>query len=400
MNNKSILYLSNDGIFDHIGESQILPYLKKNSSFYKFHLLTFEKKNNLKKLKHKLNELNNFNIKWQPLTYHFGLIGQIYDFLRLFFFVMVFSIFQKNLLIHCRGYIPAFICFLISHIFKIRYLFDLRDFWADEGIEIKKFKLIYKFFKFLEGKIINRSEHTVCLTDSAKKYVINKYIKKYDRISSNNITVIPCGTDFNLFNPSLVKSMQINLIKNRLKIKKKKILLYYGSVGKNYILSRYFYFFRTINIHNNWIFLFIVNNDLTQLEHKLLSYGFTRNQFKILNIKRKNLPKYIKLADLSIFFYRKGMRSLGCSPTKLADLFSMNVPIITDANLGDMSKIVNFNKNSSLLINNFNQHQIRQKVSKIMQKDKKFNIRKNSSYFNYNYGADKYLKIYSKIINN
>ena len=43
----SILYLTYDGIFDPLGQSQILPYLINISKEYKVHLVSFEKNMNL-----------------------------------------------------------------------------------------------------------------------------------------------------------------------------------------------------------------------------------------------------------------------------------------------------------------------------------------------------------------
>lgn len=92
------------------------------------------------------------------------------------------------------------------------------------------------------------------------------------------------------------------------------------------------------------------------------------------------------------------MRSIGCSPTKLADLFAMNIPIITDSNLGDMKSIIKFSKNKSQILNIFNSHQIRYKTSIIVNEKKYINIRKNSKYFDFKYGSLKYLKIYNSLV--
>ena len=92
------------------------------------------------------------------------------------------------------------------------------------------------------------------------------------------------------------------------------------------------------------------------------------------------------------------MRSIGCSPTKLGDLFAMNIPIITDSNLGDMKSIIKFSKNKSQLLNIFNSHHIRNKTSMIVNEKKFINIRKNSNYFNFKYGAKKYLNIYYDLV--
>ncbi|MAD57055.1 MAG: hypothetical protein CMK44_00600 [Porticoccus sp.] len=395
---KKILYISHDGIFDHIGQSQILPYIINNSNHYGFELLSFEKKNNeihFKKFKKKLQK---YGIRWHPQVYHTSLVGKIYDFFKLIILVNYIKIFFNFHLIHCRSYIPSFSIYVLNKIFKYKYIFDIRDFWADEGLEIKKYKFIYKYIKKIEGKMINNAVKIVCLTRAAKVHILSRYSTKFENIFNDKISVIPCGTDFNLFDPSLFKKKQINDLKKKLNIRNRKVLLYYGSVGKNYILNKKTFFFKTINTKNDWFFLFIVNNNLKSLNDSLISNGLKKNDFKILNLKRTSLPLYLSCVDLSIFFYRKGMRSIGCSPTKLADLFAMNIPIITDSNLGDMKSIIKFQKNKSHILNIFNSHHIRNKTSMIVNEKKFINIRKNSNYFNFKLGAQKYLNIYNNLI--
>lgn len=395
---KKILYISHDGILDHIGQSQILPYIMQNSKIFNFELLTFEKRNNKPYFSKYKKNLKKYGIQWHPQIYHVTLFGKIYDFFKLMILVNYIKFISKFNIIHCRSYIPSLSIFFLNKIFKYKYIFDIRDFWADEGIEIKKYKFIYKLIKKLEGKMINNANKVVCLTKIAKKHILLKYSNKYQNIFDDKISVIPCGTDFNLFDPKLFKSKQISFLKKKLKIKNRKVLLYYGSVGKNYLLDKKIFFFKTINKNNNWFFLFIVNNDLLNLNSTLISKGLKTSDFKILNVKRESLPLFLSCVDLSIFFYREGMRSIGCSPTKLGDLFAMNIPIITDSNLGDMKSIIKFSKNKSQLLNLFNSHHIRNKTSMIVNEKKFINIRRNSNYFNFKYGAKKYLNIYSDLI--
>ena len=108
------------------------------------------------------------------------------------------------------------------------------------------------------------------------------------------------------------------------------MLLYYGSIGENYLIDKMINFFRVLKSYDkSWIFLFLINNDHDYLREKLNNSGLHNNFYRITSSNRKNLPYYLSLSDLSIFYYRQGMRSIGCSPTKLADLFAMNVPVIT-----------------------------------------------------------------------
>ena len=274
-----------------------------------------------------------------PQKYLFKII----DFLNLSIKVIFLIKKYKLSLIHCRSYFPTLITYFISFFFQIKYIFDIRDFWADEGIEIKKYKFIYRFVKKIEGRIINKSAHIVCLTNAAKNYISNNY-----DIDLSKITVIPCGTDFNLFNRKKLNKSSLLKIFRDLRLKNKKVLLYYGSLGENYLINKKINLFKYLKSDNNdWIFMFVINNAHNQLENILKKNNIQKRDFRILKSSRIDLPYYLFFADISVFFYRSGMRSIGCSPTKLADLFAMNIPIITSSNLGDMKYKISLAKNNS-----------------------------------------------------
>ena len=390
---KPFIYLTHDGVLDHIGQSQIFPYLKIYSRQTKVFLISFEKKENIHKALKLKNSKECENIHWIILNYHKNIFLKIIDLLNLSIKVIFLIKKYKLSLIHCRSYFPTLITYFISFFFQIKYIFDIRDFWADEGIEIKKYKFIYRFVKKIEGRIINKSAHIVCLTNAAKNYISNNY-----NIDLSKITVIPCGTDFDLFNRKKLNKRRLLKIFRDLKLKNKKVLLYYGSLGENYLIHKMLNLFKYLKSDNNdWIFMFVINNAHNQLEKILKKNNIQMRDFRILKSSRIDLPYYLFFADISVFFYRSGMRSIGCSPTKLADLFAMNIPIITSSNLGDMKYKISLAKNNSLLMDILHRSKVVGGIKKILSNKPFVQIRKNSSYYNYRYGTQKYINIYKSI---
>jgi len=390
---KPFIYLTHDGVLDHIGQSQIFPYLKIYSRQTKVFLISFEKKENIHKALKLKNSKECENIHWIILNYHKNIFLKIIDLLNLSIKVIFLIKKYKLSLIHCRSYFPTLIIYFISFFFQIKYIFDIRDFWADEGIEIKKYKFIYKFVKKIEGRMIDKSAHIVCLTNAAKNYISYNY-----NIDLSKITVIPCGTDFDLFNRKKLNKRRLLKIFRDLKLKNKKVLLYYGSLGENYLIHKMLNLFKYLKSDNNdWIFMFVINNAHNQLENILKKNNIQKRDFRILKSSRIDLPYYLYFADISVFFYRSGMRSIGCSPTKLADLFAMNIPIITSSNLGDMKYKISLAKNNSLLMDILNRSKVVGGIKKILSNKPFVQIRKNSSYYNYRYGTQKYMNIYKSI---
>ena len=74
-----IIYITHDGLTDHIGQSQILPYILDTSLEHDFWVISVEKDlNNVKMLRETFS--HNKNIHWTPIRYPsasiFGFFGE------------------------------------------------------------------------------------------------------------------------------------------------------------------------------------------------------------------------------------------------------------------------------------------------------------------------------------
>ena len=158
MSATDILYLSYDGMTDPLGQSQVIPYLSFLSrSGYRFHLVSFEKKERFQEGQDKINNiLKAAGIQWYPCLYTKSppVLSTLKDLLIMK--RVAGRIIQENtiMMVHCRSYISALAGLHIKEKFNIPFLFDMRGFWADERVDGKiwslsnpVFSLIYRYFK-------------------------------------------------------------------------------------------------------------------------------------------------------------------------------------------------------------------------------------------------------------
>ena len=139
---KKIIFLTNDGILEPLGYSQIISYLIKLSKNYSITIISLEKAidlNDFENYEYIKNKLIENNISWKFLKYNYGIFKYL-NFIKLLFYTI--SIILKNniKIVHARSYIPALIIFLIKFFIKIEYIFDMRGFWIDERIDWKIWK--------------------------------------------------------------------------------------------------------------------------------------------------------------------------------------------------------------------------------------------------------------------
>src|SRR6478609_2966848 len=176
---REVLYLSYDGLTDPLGQSQILPYLVGlSSNGNRFIVVSFEKKKNYSKLK---DEIENFcwksNITWVPHRYHKWppVFSTLFDLWTLSKTVKQILDHNRIAIIHCRSYLTSLVGLEAKRRRNVKFIFDMRGFWADERVEgglwsLKNpiYKAIYKYFKGRERTFLQEADHVVSLTQAAK----------------------------------------------------------------------------------------------------------------------------------------------------------------------------------------------------------------------------------------
>jgi glycosyltransferase involved in cell wall biosynthesis len=402
---KNVLYLSYDGLLEGLGQSQILPYLKKLSQEeITFHLITFEKQNRTEDTIQLLrNELSEYKIKWYPQVYHKKppIISTVLD-LRTMKKISKSILKKQSIdLIHCRSYLPAMIGRYFFKKSSIPFLFDMRGFWADERIEgniwsLKNpvFKTIYSFFKKQEKKLLTDSAHIISLTNEGKKQLIEHFhISRLDKKTS----VIPCCVDLVKFDFEKISEDKKSEIKHRLKIPESSFVLgYVGSIGTWYMLDEMLAFFKNYqNRNTNAHFMFVTPEDKRVIQEKAKHLGLDLNTLSIVSSQASEVPNYLSCFDWSIYFIRPTFSKSASSPIKQGELMSMGIPILTNAGVGDNSLFIEQLQTGILL------DELSETTFENVHLSDQFNrndLRKTAKqYFSLEKGVHQYLEVYKSI---
>src|SRR5689334_18855783 len=186
---------------DPLGQSQVLPYIIELSKRgYRFTLLSFEKKKRYAAEKAIIEKIAKENsIEWVPLffTSKPPVLSKIYDRWKLL--RTAFHLHRKNHfdIVHCRSYIAAEAGLKLKKRYGIKFLFDMRGFWADERVDngqwdLKKtfYRKIYDHYKKKEKHFFLEADGIVSLTQAGKDHILSK--GEYKKLS---IEVIPCCAD-------------------------------------------------------------------------------------------------------------------------------------------------------------------------------------------------------------
>ena len=406
-----ILYLTYDGLTDPLGQSQILPYLEglANRGF-EITVISFEKSLVLKAKSQRLKAIQ--------LKYHKSppVLSTLYDLYLLRKEVKRVLKAQQIDIIHCRSYITSLVGLWAKRKYGIKFIFDMRGFWADERVEgglwnLKNpvFKWIYQYFKKKEKEFIAEADAVIALTENAKNEILSwksksSVVQKFNGSIGDKITVIPTCADLDLFNPKTVSVDDSNALRDELGIQKEDfVLLYLGSLGTWYLLEEMLDFYEELKaegskLKGKYKFLFLTREQ-EMLKEAIEKRGFQVDEIIITSCARNEVPMYISICDASIFFIIPTYSKKASSATKMGEIMAMGKPVITNLGWGDVEVIISETE-TGVLVNDLSVEGYRKGIDRLAGSE--FNpikIRKEAGkHFSLEKGVESYHQIYLKLM--
>lgn len=407
--NRKILYITYDGMTDPLGQSQILPYLTNLSrQGYRFTILSCEKRERYKKYNSIIREITvAYNIEWEPLWFSTKppVLSKFFDALKMRRKALQLQRRKKFDMVHCRSYIAADIGWMLKKRYGIKFLFDMRGFWADEKKDAGSwpqdkflYRKVYNYYKKKEAGFLQHADHIISLTNAGKKEMLS-----WNAYNSNiPLTVIPCCADMNHF--SVTDIFQKNKSRVLLKINKDRFVVsYLGSVGAWYMLDEMLEMFRYIKKKfPQALFLFITHSSPDQIKSAAARKDISLSDLLIVEATREEVPLFAKASDISVSFIKPVYSKISSSPTKLGELLSMGIPVISNDRVGDVEEVI-CKSGGGLVIRNFTTEEyekVTDKIPELLKKDPA-EIRNNiRSVFSLDTGTELYSKVYEQIFAN
>lgn len=396
---------------DPLGRSQVIPYLeglsRKNCEI---HIISFEKKLAFLKNKSTVKEiLDNSNIIWHPIPYTTKppIISTLFDIKKMISKSVELHKKHNFDIVHARSYISALAALKLKKKFNLKFIFDMRGFWADERVDgniwnIKNFifKSIYNFFKSKEIQFFQNADYIISLT--------NKAIPEIEKIAKTeklNIKVIPCCVDLEHFNFSNTKEEIVAKTKIELNINSNDyVLSYLGSIGTWYLLDEMLDFFIELKkTKKTSKFLFITKENEENIKKLAKQKNISRKDIIVKSAERNQVPTFLSISDLNIFFIKPCFSKQASSPTKLGEVLGMGIPVITNSDIGDINKQA-ANSDFIVLTQNFEREEYGAAIELICKQEfgKEREEIRNKAFelFDINKGIADYYEVYKNLSNN
>jgi len=340
-----ILYLSYDGMLEPLGQSQVLAYLKLLSSNSGFYLISFEKTEDWVGVENReriVRDLSDCGIVWYPLRYHKwpSALATSYDILCGACLGLWLVLRHRIFIVHARSYVASVMAIIIKRLTGVKYLFDMRGFWADEKLDggWASQGFMYRVAKGFERRFLLGADHVVSLTHAAVP-IIRAFPYLKDRAPP--ITVIPTCADLVRFKP-MPRNPRRGLV-----------IGYLGTAGNWYLFEETASCFAAlIEMRPDTKFLIVNRGEHAYINERLTVAGVPRQAVELTAATPAEIPSLIARMDASIFFIKPVFSKQGSAATKLAELLGCGVPCLSNAGVGDMAEVLE-NENVGVALRSF-----------------------------------------------
>ena len=341
------LFVTYDGLTDPLGGSQILPYLSGLSRRgHRIAILSCEKPERAAEAPAVAKLCAEAGLDWHPIAYHRRppVLSAVYDMLALRRAAARLHRSHRFDLVHCRSYIPAIVGLWLKRRFGVRFLFDMRGFWAEEKVEGGSwpqsnplFRTVYRYFKRREAECLAEADHVISLTGAAKREMTGRAA-----LSSRDeaISVIPCCVDLDHF--GLPAGTGRGAAREALGLDPERpVLAYLGSLGGNYLLDEMLDLFLAYRERRpGAAFLFVTRDDPAMIRRSAEAKGIAPGDVLVRAALREEVPVFLAAADLGVAFKQPSFSALACSPTKLGEMLAVGLPVIANSGVGDVAAVL------------------------------------------------------------
>ena len=406
---KKILFISYDGMTDPLGQSQVIPYLQGLSrNGYKIFLLSCEKKQVYATGKHIIVKmLAGYNIEWITLGYTKKppILSTVIDIRKLKHKAVQLHKQHSIDMVHTRPGVPALVGQWLKKKYGIKFLNDIREFYADSRVDGKMwdlknplYKKVYNWFKKKETEQIELSDGIVCLT-----YAAERIIRQWPAYNASiPLEVIPCSADLDLFDPAKITENEKNKAREQLQITTNDLIIsYLGSIGGWYLTDEMLQFCKVLSKKMpESKFLFISPHRHKDILQAAGNAGIALEKIFTVKANRQQVPLMLSLSNFSIFFIKPCYSKQSSSPTKHGEIMSMGIPLITNSGVGDVAEIVK-KYHSGLVMDGFTEDIYEKIASEIAAHkifDKEEIKRGAKEFYSLEKAIEKYTRIYGSIL--
>jgi glycosyltransferase involved in cell wall biosynthesis len=334
----SVLYISYDGLLEPLGQSQVLGYVEPLSRRHAIHILSFEKpadRSDVDAMAAMRARLAAQGIGWTPLTYHKrpSAPATAFDIAQGTRAALGIAHRHKVRILHVRSYVPAMMALGVLRFHRLRFLFDMRGFWADERVDGGLWPdggRLYRIAKSCERRFLERADHVVTLTHASAAALA---ARPELTARATPVSVIPTCADLARFVPPAAPPAPPFTFG------------YVGSIGTWYLFPETLAAFRAVLERRPDARLLLVNrNEHDAVRAALAAAGLPPDRIELVAARHAEVPGLVQRMHAAAALIRPCYSKIASAPTKLAEYLGCGVPCLGNDGVGDVHAILEENR--------------------------------------------------------
>jgi glycosyltransferase involved in cell wall biosynthesis len=352
-------------MLEPLGQSQVLRYLERLAPAFPIVLISFEKPGDwdLVERREALRaRLRESRIEWIPLRYHKRPSAPATTFdIAQGVAVGAWAVMRYRVrIVHARSYVPAVMALALKRLFGVKFVFDMRGFWADERVDGGLWPEdggLYRAAKWFERRFLINADRVVSLTRAA---VDEMRTFPYLQRNMPQFDVITTCADLDLFR--LAPSGSIDPDANR-----QFTLGYVGSVGVWYLFDEVLLCFKLLQELIPTAKFHILNRGGHEyIAERLAALGIDPADVRVEAVEHANVARAMQRMDAGIFFYTPTYSKKATAPTKLGEFLGCGVPCLSNSGVGDMASVLEEN-DVGVALRSFDESAMRAAVAQLTQ---------------------------------
>lgn len=397
----SVLYISYDGILEPLGQSQVLRYLERLARDHKIILISFEKPHDWQQVDRRedlRSQMRKTGITWKPLRYHKrpSAIATAFDIVH-GVAVGAWAVMRHRVrVVHARSYVPSVIALTLKKLFRLKFVFDMRGFWADERVDGGLWPAggrLYRVAKWFERRFLLNADCVVSLTQAAVDE-IRTFPYLHERMP--RFELITTCADLELFRPSQDDP-------SPLPADRPFILGYVGSVGVWYLFDETLRCFQLLRERLPDARLQIINRGgHDYIQERMAALNIDPATVQVEATDHAGVARAMQQMDAGIFFCKPLYSKTASAPTKLGEFLGCGVPCLGNHGVGDMAAILE-KEQVGVAVDRFDEPSMRVAIDRLLQLTQTPGIQARCRevamrHFSLEDGVNSYRRIYSELI--
>jgi glycosyltransferase involved in cell wall biosynthesis len=387
------LYVSQNGMLENLGQSQVLPYLLGLARRgVDIDLLSFElagaDEGAIETLE---SSLRRGGIRWMPLRRRRDprLRVKLGESARGVMNALITALAKRPDIVHGRSYLPTAVCDVVATVVpRARLLFDCRGMLGNEYVDAGYWtedRIEYKLVKRYEARVFKRAEGVVVLTEALKQWILERGWLG----PKTHIEAIPCCVDLDRFTFDEVARARL---REELGLEDALVLVYSGSLGTWYCEQEVARFAGMLKreAKQRVAFLLLTPSPPEVLVGHLRREGFSEADVVMRKVPPREMAAYLSAGDVAVSFITSCFSKKGSSPTKVAEYLACGLPVALNGDIGDQSDLAE-ERDACVVIESFCDDELRRAVPRLLElglKDKAERVRNGRSVAEARFGVE------------